>query len=835
MIAQHRGALRRWRPSLAVYLFGLVVLVVAGVSAVLALQQSRNLEDVRATTAQRAQFQASVAARDVSQAVALTETSVESLAANPALDQMLTAAGASGCTLSFTGTGPFARGHIDVVDGDGTVRCSSSDSPEGPVYADAAWLEVGAGDPVIFGPVDDPTVDAAVLVVAAPVPGRGMVATFLELHALEERLAESLGGPLGFQFDVIDALEPSRSTSRADDRITGQAAISRLGWTVRASVDEEAATAGAREHNEQLLFLVLVGTAALTLAAFVAYRWMVRPIERLSAALRSVMAGDDVALPPASGPAEVASLVETFGTLNDVVRRELELRRGSERRYRTLFDAKPQPTWVHDCDTGALLEVNRAMEALFGRSRDELLAMRVDDLLPEQTADGLSALLAGSDDVERTGPWKLVGRDGEGVECQITSAVLDLADGSGRLVIAEDVSDRLRTERLLHQAQRMESLGQLAGGIAHDFNNMLAVMLSYAEFVGEELERAAEEDPQRWGPVLTDVAHIGDAGQRAVELTQQLLSFARGKPSDVGAVDLNAVAAEVGQMLRRTLGGQIDLELVLAPALSPVTANEGQLQQVVLNLAVNARDAMPTGGRLLIETAEIDLGAEDAKDRPGLEPGRHVRLRVSDTGVGMDAETRNRALEPFFTTKGRGTGTGLGLATVYGVVSGAGGVIQIYSEPGLGTSINILLPVQGVPPSEVAASGAETAPGTSAATVLVVEDDDDIREVAERLLTRAGYRVLCAPDGDTALAMDVEALADVDLLLTDMVMPEMLGSELARRLQALEPAIRVLFMSGYAPPLLAHGGALPPHAAVVDKPFTRDQLIEMVQAALGSP
>jgi CheY-like chemotaxis protein len=314
------------------------------------------------------------------------------------------------------------------------------------------------------------------------------------------------------------------------------------------------------------------------------------------------------------------------------------------------------------------------------------------------------------------------------------------------------------------------------------------------------------------------------------------LAFARDEAVDSAPVDLNDIATGIEEMLHRTLGDQISLELSLEAGLRPVHANPGQIEQLIVNLAVNARDAMPAGGKLSIETTNISVDAGHAKERPELAPGEYVRLRVSDTGIGMDPQARDHAFEPFFTTKQKGSGTGLGLATVYAVVTRAGGTIHIYSEPDLGTSISAMFPATVAPTSPQPTS---PTPSTSRAggneTILLVEDNDDLRSLAQRILSRVGYRVLTAHDGANALVIAGEHPGEVDLLLTDVAMPNMLGSELAIRLRESEPAIRVLFMSGYAPPLLLGGGTLPLGAPVIDKPFSADVLAARVRQALDGP
>jgi signal transduction histidine kinase/CheY-like chemotaxis protein len=385
--------------------------------------------------------------------------------------------------------------------------------------------------------------------------------------------------------------------------------------------------------------------------------------------------------------------------------------------------------------------------------------------------------------------------------------------------LGDAVHERERLRAQLQQSQRLESLGQLAGGIAHDFNNLLAVILGYAGFL--QRRAPAGSDDRR------DVEQIRLAGERAVRLARQLLAFARREAVRPKVLDLTGVVLEMEQLLRRTLGEHVRLDTTLAPGLWPIMADEGQLEQVLVNLAVNARDAMPAGGTLTIDTENVDADAAYAAVRPGIESGRYVRLRVSDSGAGMDAETAARAFEPFFTTKAKGEGTGLGLATVYGIVSQAGGHVQLYTEPGLGTTFTILLPATDAPVPEPAVEPAP--PRGDGETVLVVEDEPAMLEVTRRLLEEGGYRVLTAAGGEEAVRL-AEA-HELDLLVTDVVLPGMLGREIAGRIEALRPGIGVLYMSGHSHGVL---GELADGRALLDKPFTGPALLERVREALSA-
>jgi nitrogen-specific signal transduction histidine kinase/CheY-like chemotaxis protein len=412
------------------------------------------------------------------------------------------------------------------------------------------------------------------------------------------------------------------------------------------------------------------------------------------------------------------------------------------------------------------------------------------------------------------------------MEVSVASHPIDFRGREAWVVIAEDVTEKERLRVQLQQSQRLESLGQLAGGVAHDFNNLLAVILGYASFI----ERRAEEG----SPNERDVTEIRKAGERAARLTQQLLSFARREVIRPKVLDVTGVVIEMEQLLRRTLGEHVVLQTSLAPDLWPIMADHGQLEQVLVNLAVNARDAMPGGGTLTLETENIAVDAAYASTWSDLRPGQYARLRVSDTGAGMERAVAARAFEPFFTTKPKGQGTGLGLATIHGIVTQAGGHVQIYSEPGLGTTFTVLLPTTDAPvPVYTAADRSEPERG-GGETILVVEDEPAMLEVTRRILADNGYEVLVAADGAAALRLAGDHPGAIDVLLTDVVMPEMLGKEVAERVTALRPGIGVLFMSGYAQPVIGAMGDIAGGREIIDKPFTEAALLDRLRTILAS-
>jgi len=382
------------------------------------------------------------------------------------------------------------------------------------------------------------------------------------------------------------------------------------------------------------------------------------------------------------------------------------------------------------------------------------------------------------------------------------------------------------TQDQLTQARKMEAVGRLAGGIAHDFNNLLTVMIGRSQLL---LRRLEAQDPVR-----PDIELMEQTADRAADLTRQLLAFSRKQVLQPVLLDLNAVVTNLAEMLRRLIGEDIHLVTALDPTLGLVNADPSQIEQIIMNLAANARDAMAGFGRLTVETANAQLDAAYARHHVDVRPGPHVMLAVSDTGVGMTMETQANIFEPFFTTKAPGNGTGLGLSTVYGIVKQSGGHIWLYSEPGRGTTFKIYLPrVEGA----VASSAARALlpdPARGHETILLVEDELEVRELARDVLEAQGYTVLEAPDALAALRICEARFGPIDLVLTDVVMPRMSGRELATQLATLRPAMPVVYMSGYTDTAIVHHGVLEPGTTFLQKPFTPDALVRKIRQALDS-
>ncbi len=531
---------------------------------------------------------------------------------------------------------------------------------------------------------------------------------------------------------------------------------------------------------------------------------------------------------------------------------------GNFARFQQFADSVPD-AFVAVGPSGDIVLVNAQTETLFGYARDELVGRPIEELVPDRLRGAHVGHRDGYFARPSTRPMgaglDLFGRrrDGSEFPAEISLSTVDLGEGPLAIAAIRDVTERVQAERerldlenelearrrgelereraeleeQVNQLRRLESIGQLAGGIAHDFNNVLGVILNYAQFVAEDIG----ED----SPAYADVEEIRRAAERAAALTRQLLIFSRREVVHTQILDLNEVITDLEKLLGRALGEHIRLEKQLEGELWPIEADPGQVEQVLVNLAVNARDAMPSGGRLRIETGNVDLSEERAGMHTVARPGPHVALSVSDDGAGMDPDVAERAFEPFFTTKPKGEGTGLGLSTVYGIVSEAGGAINLYSEPGMGTTVRVHLPATERAPGTVKTRRAapETGQGER---VLLVEDEDPVRRLTERILAANGYEVVSAPSGAAALERLSDGDGPFDLLLTDVVMPGILGPELADEATALRPELHVLFMSGYVHQMIERLESDREGFAFVEKPFGADDLLLGVRRALdGDP
>jgi two-component system cell cycle sensor histidine kinase/response regulator CckA len=493
----------------------------------------------------------------------------------------------------------------------------------------------------------------------------------------------------------------------------------------------------------------------------------------------------------------------------------------SEERYRMLFEASPMPMWVYDADTLSFVRVNDAAVRKYGYSREEFLAMRITDIRPPEDIPAMLADVKARGGPGSTAPkiWRHLRKDGSLIEVEITAGRITFEGHRAALVLANDVSERMRLERRLADAEKMEAIGRLAGGVAHDFNNLLTVIAGYAEILQRRDGRSEE------------AGEIARAAAQAASLTHQLLAFSRRQVLHPKVLDLNEIVAGMETMLHRIIGDDVIVGTRLASDLAPVEADRAQIERVILNLAANARDAMPGGGALTIETANVDVDEAQVAEHGDGRAGPHVLLAVSDTGHGMDPDVTKHLFEPFFTTKAAGEGTGLGLATVFGVVKQSGGGIYVYSEPGRGSTFKIYLPAataeadgRGSVPELAAEQGTET--------IMVVEDDDGVRALVKLMLEANGYVVFAVGDAESAERLCTERT--VDLLLTDVVMPEVSGSQLAERLRGLAPSMRILFMSGYSDEAVQRHGELTASAAFLEKPFTERALARKVREVLDA-
>ncbi|MGD8542581.1 MAG: PAS domain S-box protein, partial [Desulfobacteraceae bacterium] len=526
------------------------------------------------------------------------------------------------------------------------------------------------------------------------------------------------------------------------------------------------------------------------------------------------------------------AVIGIMGAVEDVTERKRaeESLRASEQRFRVLVESAPDGVFVQT--GGNFSYLNRAAARLLGAAApEELIGRPVLDRLHPDFRQAVSERMHRLNRKQTTAPRQeevFLRLDGSPVHVEVTAVPIHFAGSDGALVFARDTTEiiqaRLQQSHLkeqLHQAQKLESVGRLAGGVAHDFNNLLSVILGFSEMVLEDVGRDhPHHDPLR---------AIHEAAQRARDLTRQLLAFSRKQLLEIKIVDINRVVAGFKRLLERLLGEDIAVELALAAQPLTVKADAAQLEQVLMNLAVNARDAMPEGGTLTIETAAAALDNADNPDKPGLTPGDYAAIRVRDTGCGMQPDILSRIFEPFFTTKDKEKGTGLGLATTYGIVKQHEGGIWAHSEPGGGTTFEVYLPLCSEPAAAVAVQTAQHADDVAgAATVLVVEDNAAVRRLAVDILKRGGYRVINSDSVEEAVRRAAEHDGPLQLVLTDVVMPGMKGPEVYARICAHHPEAKVLYMSGYTQEVIANGGALKDKVAFIQKPFSVVGLLEKI-------
>ena len=610
------------------------------------------------------------------------------------------------------------------------------------------------------------------------------------------------------------------------ERLGARAAIAGSPWILAAErpVGEALSNAQSLVRDFTLVGLAVLGFGALI--GWVMSRRLTQPLRELTTAAESVARGDLSEFTPAyARHDEIGRLGDAFGTMVSRVKDGRQQLKASEEQYRMLFDLNPSPMWVYDRETLAFLAVNRAAVRRYGFSHDEFLGMTLRDIRPPEEVPRLEASIAQGPRGNEAAPWRHRSKDGALLDVEVTAGALRFAGRNAELVLAHDVTDRNQLEARFRQAQKMEAVGRLAGGIAHDFNNILSAVIGYADLLVQDLP---EDDPRR-----EDAEEIREAGRRGAGLTRQLLVFSRQQVAERRIVDVNEIVRGLHSMLERIIGEDVTLESRLAADLSAVEADPGQVEQVIMNLAVNARDAMPDGGRLTIETAMVDLDEVHARGSRSLPAGRYVMLAVGDTGVGIPREQQSQIFEPFFTTKEAGKGTGLGLSTVYGIVEQSGGSVLVYSEPGAGATFKVYLPaVEGaVAPTRKPAHDLRRR--GRAERILLVEDEPALLHVAREILVRQGYEVEAVGTVGEALSWCESHPEPIDLLVTDVVMPGLNGRQLAEQIRAMRPAIKVLFMSGYTDDAVIQRGILEPGFAFLQKPFSAASLAERVSEALA--
>jgi hypothetical protein len=493
------------------------------------------------------------------------------------------------------------------------------------------------------------------------------------------------------------------------------------------------------------------------------------------------------------------------------------LLRSRDKRFRILFQEHPQPMWILD-PKGQHLEANAAACTLYGYSPEEFAQLSIGDIQsPEDARRFLSELHNPARPA--ASEWRHHTKDSRWIDVEIALHKIDFGGEGAELAVLMDITGRRQLEDQLRQSQKMEALGLLTGGVAHDFNNLLTIITGYSQII---LGKLSVGDPNRHF-----AEQIVKASERAGELTGRLLQFSRRRVPQSKVIDVNQVVNGLGTMMRRLLGEEIELQFNLAADLGSVNADTGRIEQVLLNLAVNSRDAMAHGGTLTIETANVVV------EQAGVvKPGSYVVLTVKDTGTGMDAATQAHAFEPFFTTKREGSGTGLGLYTVAGIVKQSGGAVELKSQPGQGTSFRVYLPRVDRTPATLEAAAPKMAVAGGAETILLVEDDEMVRTLVRETMESNGYRVLEASDPLEAHVVAGNYGHAIDLLITDVVMPKASGPQLAKELIRVNPGLKVLYMSGHTEHAISKRGVRRKEVAFLPKPFTPAQLIAKVREVL---
>ncbi|OGW19162.1 MAG: hypothetical protein A2X56_05605 [Nitrospirae bacterium GWC2_57_13] len=569
-------------------------------------------------------------------------------------------------------------------------------------------------------------------------------------------------------------------------------------------------------------FYLFLGLLAASSALFIFFYLL--PLRRITTIVRKFSRGGPMTIPVSSRADEIGTLTSEFRSLDQELGRRQEALSDSERHYRLLFEDNPNPLWVIERETRRFLAMNAAAVKRYGYSREEFLSLTEHDIL----LPSLPPAIPGRDALP--GPaWPQTVRhrakNEDVIEAEITSRPITWAGADAEVALVHDVTARRQLEAQLRQAQKMEAVGQLAGGVAHDFNNILTAIIGYANLLEMKM---SDEDPGR-----LNVEQILSASERAARLTHSLLAFSRKQIINPRPTDLNAVVRSVEKLLRRLIGEDIEFNVLHSPEPLVVLADAGQIEQVLMNLATNARDSMPRGGALSIETGfkEIDDGFIRAHGYGAT--GRYGVLYVSDTGEGMDAKTQKRIFDPFYTTKDVGKGTGLGLSIVYGIVKQHNGYVNVYSEPGRGTTFKIYLPLSDAAP-QMQRRETQTMGLGGTETVLVAEDDTATRTITTMVLREFGYKVIEARDGAEAVRLFKEQKDRIDLVIIDVVMPTMNGKEAMDRIAAIRPDVKCLFMSGYTADIVHKKGVLDEGVPFISKPASPTELLKKIREILTS-
>ncbi|HEV8410843.1 MAG TPA: ATP-binding protein [Gemmatimonadaceae bacterium] len=615
------------------------------------------------------------------------------------------------------------------------------------------------------------------------------------------------------------------------DRVRAWEHVERAPWFVVVGIaTSEAALQQSARSRDELLIIVLTVALALLIAALVAGR-ISSPVIALTADAQAIAGGDLARRGEVTSTSEVGTLATAFNQMAETVEKQTKALTENERRYRLVFEGNPLPMWVWEVSTRRFLAVNDAAVARFGYSHDEFLSMTARDVRPPGDVQHFEDLVSGPlARRNETGIWTYRVKSGDTFEAEIYASPISWGGRDSYLVVIHDISERFRAEAALassqaqlRQMQKIEAVGSLAAGIAHDFNNLLTAIIGSMDLAIASLPEEHE--------ATDELRHARGSAMRATDLTKRLLTFSRQKVSAPLLVDVRDIVRGMQPLLVRTLGEQVKLDLRLDRSPATVRADPSQLEQVVLNLLVNARDAMPNGGSAVIH---VHLVAPESAPA-GLAAQRWVLLAVTDNGMGMDATTADRAFEPFFTTKERGKGTGLGLPMVFSIVQAAGGQVRLQSKVDEGTTLRVYLPFcEGEPaPRATPQRGTEAVGGGE--SILLVEDDDAVRRVTSRMLEGLGFRVIAAAGPRQALDLARDHIGAIDVLLSDVIMPGINGREMAEAVRKLRPAMKVVFVSGYTDDVALLQQLRAQTLFFLQKPFTAQALGQMVRSALDAP